>query len=231
MTEESGLDDLFNILGNETRRRILQLLAEEPKYLLQLARNMSVTQQAILKHLNILESCGIVTSYEAKSDLAAPPRKYYGLAKSLCLSIGLTPNIVDFVAREIPREVDVSKLLPPKLLELQKQVKQLESNKDPVEAINLSNHLTSEINKQITDLKNAEIFLRNLRQRVAEKAHTVIRETFDSPLERRLLYFTLGSEGSVNIASLSEMLDVREKELEEALKTVRKRLLLDLMIE
>jgi ArsR family transcriptional regulator len=230
MTEESGLDDLFNILGNETRRRILQLLAEEPKYLLQLARNMNVTQQAILKHLNILERCGIVTSYEAKSDLAAPPRKYYGLAKSLCLSIGLTPNIVDFVAQEIPREADVSKLLPPKLLDLQRQIKQLESNKDPVEAINLSNRLASDINKQITDLKNAEIFLRNLRQRVAEKAHTIIRETFDTPLERRLLYLTLGSEGSVDIDSLSEMLDVREKELEKAISTIRKRIL-NFMIE
>ena len=229
MAEDPGLDELLNVLGNETRRRILQLLAEEPKYLLQLARNMDVTQQAILKHLNILVRYGLIASHEAKSTLAAPPRKYYCLARSLCLSVGLTPNTVDFDAQEITPEAEASKLLPPKTLELQKRVKRLENSKDAAEVINLSNRLTAEINKQLKDVKQVEISLLNLRQRVAEKAHSIIRETFESPLERRLLYFTLGSEGAVNIEMLSETLDVREKELEVALSAVRRKLLLDLM--
>jgi len=231
MTEDAGLDELLSILGNETRRHILQLLSEEPKYLLQLTRDMDVTQQAILKHLNILERYGLISSYEAKSELAAPPRKYYGLAKSLCLSVGLTPSTVDFDAREITSDAEASKLLFPKALELQRRVKRLESSEDASEVMKLSNRLTAEINKQLKDLKQAEIFLLNLRQRAAEKAHSIIRETFASPLERRLLYFTLGSEEVVNVEGLSEVLDVREKELEEALRAVRKRLLSSLTWE
>ena len=49
------VNELFYLLENPTRRRILELLSREGHYPLQLSKEMSVTQQAVVKHLNILE--------------------------------------------------------------------------------------------------------------------------------------------------------------------------------
>ena len=49
------VDELFYLLENPTRRRILQLLSIERLYPLQLSREIDVTQQAVVKHLRILK--------------------------------------------------------------------------------------------------------------------------------------------------------------------------------
>ena len=48
------VDELFYLLENPTRRRILQLLSVERLYPLQLSKEIDVTQQAVVKHLRIL---------------------------------------------------------------------------------------------------------------------------------------------------------------------------------
>ena len=47
------VDELFYLLENPTRRRILQLLSIERLYPLQLSKEIDVTQQAVVKHLRI----------------------------------------------------------------------------------------------------------------------------------------------------------------------------------
>ena len=83
------IEKVLDILGNETRRRILRYLAEEPRYFIQLSKELGVSQQAVLKHLEILHALNLVESFAEKSDLAGPDRKYYRLNRSLILTIGL----------------------------------------------------------------------------------------------------------------------------------------------
>ncbi len=97
------------LLSNPTRRRIVEILARGPTYLLELSRIMTeVTQTAILKHLRELERRGIVESFSAPSDLRAPPRKYYRLRSSSLLVIlsapegaprRISPRTLDLLAR------------------------------------------------------------------------------------------------------------------------------------
>ena len=74
------VDELFYLLENPTRRRILQLLSVERLYPLkmhkQLSKDMDVTQQAIVKHLKILEEHGIVQSRDEPSN-RGPNRRVY----------------------------------------------------------------------------------------------------------------------------------------------------------
>ena len=81
---------LFDILGNETRRRILNLISHEPMYFNQLAKAIRTGQQAILRHVKILEDSGLIKSYSEKSDLGAPDRKYYRVNSSFNLSISVS---------------------------------------------------------------------------------------------------------------------------------------------
>ena len=57
------IEKVLDILGNETRRRILRYLAEEPRYFIQLSKELGVSQQAVLKHLEILQALNLVESF------------------------------------------------------------------------------------------------------------------------------------------------------------------------
>src|ERR687891_287000 len=81
---------LLDVLGNETRRRILNLISHEPMYFNQLAREIGTGQQAILRHVKILEDSGLIESYAKKSDLGAPNRKYYKVNSSFNLNISVS---------------------------------------------------------------------------------------------------------------------------------------------
>jgi predicted transcriptional regulator len=85
-------DVILDILGNDTRRRILAVLAEQPMYFNQLAREVDVGQQAMLRHLQALEEVGLVETYAEKSDLGAPDRKYYRLNTSFILTVSLSAD-------------------------------------------------------------------------------------------------------------------------------------------
>ena len=60
MLEQSIADQVFDALGDPTRRRILERLTERPMSVSELARPMSVTLAAIVQHLQVLERCGLV---------------------------------------------------------------------------------------------------------------------------------------------------------------------------
>ena len=48
-----GADEALRLLENKVRRQILERLVREPHYPLQLAQQIGVSQQAIMKHLKI----------------------------------------------------------------------------------------------------------------------------------------------------------------------------------
>ncbi|HJT85250.1 MAG TPA: ArsR family transcriptional regulator, partial [Nitrososphaeraceae archaeon] len=78
---------ILDILGNSTRRRILFLLSKEPLYFNQLSKIIRIGQQAILRHMKILEDSGLIETYTQESNLGAPDRKYYRLAFTFSMNM------------------------------------------------------------------------------------------------------------------------------------------------
>ena len=75
------LDAILSILENPIRRKILMKLARDANYPLQLSKELNVSQQAIMKHLKVLEDGNFVSSFEERSDIGGPPRKIYAPIK------------------------------------------------------------------------------------------------------------------------------------------------------
>jgi predicted transcriptional regulator len=103
MSERDSHDEsihLFWLLGNPTRFEILQHLSHEPMFLGQLSRVLDVHQQAILRHLQELIEKGFLETYEDES-IRGPPRKYYRLAKTVRVSVQITPQGIR-VVRVVP---------------------------------------------------------------------------------------------------------------------------------
>jgi ArsR family transcriptional regulator len=229
MSNFDNIDVMLDVLGNETRRRILQLLADEPRYFIQLSKDLGVSQQAVLKHLEILEKNGFVTSFEGESEFAAPKRKYFQLGRSCMIAIGITKDAVQFVFHDIPQEVvvgrnDSSSIKTNALRSVQKGVSELEQETDHAKIVARSDALLKEIRQKLTELANTEISLLRLKQRITRTAHEAIREAFDEELQRQILYSTIGEEKKPDVDELSEMLDAREREINEAIKTLKQRL-------
>jgi len=55
-------DQIFNALGDETRRGMVGLLAQSPASVSDLAKALGVTKTAIGQHIAKLESCQLVVS-------------------------------------------------------------------------------------------------------------------------------------------------------------------------
>jgi DNA-binding transcriptional ArsR family regulator len=91
-THPADIDVILAVLENPIRRRILKKLSTDTNYPLQLARELNVSQQAIMKHLKVLEDADFVSSVEEPSDKGGPPRKVYVPTKRFSIRIDLGPN-------------------------------------------------------------------------------------------------------------------------------------------
>ncbi|MDF1540436.1 MAG: helix-turn-helix domain-containing protein, partial [Candidatus Thorarchaeota archaeon] len=76
--EPDNLDRMFKALGHSTRRRILRLLAQKPRYPYELSKILGFTSRVVIKHLEVLQNVDIVTREAGESDLG-PERTYYKL--------------------------------------------------------------------------------------------------------------------------------------------------------
>ncbi|MEM2979224.1 MAG: helix-turn-helix domain-containing protein, partial [Methanomassiliicoccales archaeon] len=96
------LDTLLSIIENPTRRKILEALVREPHYPLQLSRELRMSQQAIMKHLKVLEENNIVRSYIVDSDRGGPARRIYVPVQGFTIFVDVGPGLfnVEIFSRE-----------------------------------------------------------------------------------------------------------------------------------
>ncbi len=96
------LDALLSVIENPARRRILEALVREAHYPLQLSKELGMSQQAVMKHLKVLEAQGLVKRYREVSDLGGPMRHKYYPALNFTIVVDVGPNI--FNAELVKRE-------------------------------------------------------------------------------------------------------------------------------
>ena len=90
-TDPEDLDKVFKALGHITRRRILRLLAQSPRYPYELSKLLELNRRVVLKHLDALQDAALVEREAGDSDLG-PDRIYYRLKASFGLSTTISPN-------------------------------------------------------------------------------------------------------------------------------------------
>jgi len=64
--------DLLAALADDTRRRIVELLAERPRPAGALAAQFAISQPAVSRHLRVLRDCGLV-----RAEVAGQQRVYH----------------------------------------------------------------------------------------------------------------------------------------------------------
>ena len=95
------IDMILSMVSNPTRRRILEALVRGPCYPLQLSKEIGVSQQAIMKNLDLLEKNGMVVSHQVTSSMG-PRRAMYAPTSEFTLVIDMRNRM--FVANVIEEE-------------------------------------------------------------------------------------------------------------------------------
>ncbi|HPS92107.1 MAG TPA: helix-turn-helix domain-containing protein, partial [Methanothrix sp.] len=96
--------ELLDILGNENRRRILQLLSFRPFYFNEMAKRLDVGPKAIIDHLLMLERAGLVECYQDQGR-----RKYFRIVRKTVLEVSVSPNsygVRAYRSEDVPKTED-----------------------------------------------------------------------------------------------------------------------------
>jgi len=180
--------DIFDVLSNETRRRILEILAEEPAYLNQLTREIRVSQQAILKHLEYLQERGIIKSFIVRGEGGTPPKKYYELDDSVLLLSELAKSLLD---RSALRDGGVASEGELKLqVDPSSEKRKLEEigSLDAEQRIRALREYVCSLEDTLERISAAYYALTQLKIQALNMARRTLREKFESAEDRRMLY-------------------------------------------
>jgi ArsR family transcriptional regulator len=207
-------DAILDVLGNDTRRRILAALADEPMYFNQLAKEIDIGQQAMLRHVEALEKIGLIETYAEKSNFGAPNRKYYKLNSAFTLTISLSEDDFSITNKKI--EASPNK-------ESKKRRKRLDSIPGEAgAAVSLLQDRLEKIDAEIAQLGVKLNDLRALRQNILRHLHEIGVANFGDE-ERKILYMMV-RESPETVAELSEMLDRKESAVREAIAKMKDRM-------
>ncbi|MDZ4170781.1 MAG: ArsR family transcriptional regulator [Methanobacteriaceae archaeon] len=121
MTQNSfdnmDMEAILDVMGCRTRREIINLLREEPRFVSQISKELEIGQKAIIEHLRAMESMGLLKSSFRKIERGRP-RKYYDMSQDVTVNIIINQNTfqVDITEealgrKQLPSGDEWSKLL------------------------------------------------------------------------------------------------------------------------
>ncbi|MCK4568008.1 MAG: helix-turn-helix domain-containing protein [Candidatus Thorarchaeota archaeon] len=160
------LDKVFKALGNVTRRRILQLLAQDARYPYELSKVLGSNYRGILKHLDALQEAGLVERFHGESDLG-PDRVYYRLNARFGLSTTILPDV--FTVRLTRRE-KTSRILVPKGFIIP------EARPDVTAVKRLLSEL-GKVNKRLVNIDEERMRFTSLRGKIIRKIEEIMDQS------------------------------------------------------
>ena len=213
---QKNRSDLFEIVGNDARRKILRLLVLEPHYVSQLSKLLGISQPAILKHMKILEEKGLVIRkvQQASESNKGPDRHFFSINKSFAIMFSLSPynlreNVYD--TDDVPADISLEAI-------------QSRINKEEVisKKVGIINSEIEKINNEMMELEQSYIELEKKRNSLLKITNSIIENSDDlqrnEMYEARQLLRRHVCESRTCVQEISNLLNKKEKEIEKALK-------------
>ena len=217
------LDRALHLLENKVRRDILERLVREPHYPLQLAEQIGVSQQAIMKHLKLLKDDGFVDCEKVPSNKGGPPKQIYMVKRAFSMRIDLGPDLFHVEKRQLPKggPMRLSNSLPKEIVPYAEHVSG--RRKIPFgEAIGLLGELHLALDK--LDVQRDAII--SLHQHVKHCASKVVDEEFETYEKRHIIHNMLENPRTeIDMGAISQQLNLGATQAEAIMDEVRTRIL------
>jgi ArsR family transcriptional regulator len=195
---------LLDILGNENRRNILTLLSYRPCYVTEISEELGVAPKAIIDHLKILESAGLVVSYHDEQG-----RKYYEIADNLRIEVSISPLMFDVSVSRV--EVRTGEM---------KTIREGAINSGTLDALKYMADELKRLNRSAMELRKAQNSLQAMISEVTGMCVELINQLAADQIEAEILYLLI--RGPTSYEELTDKLnipdDVMKGELARLLK-------------
>lgn len=184
---------LLDILGNENRRKIIQLLADRPCYVSEISNRLGVGPKAIISHLGLLEQAGLI-----ECSVDEQRRKYFNIANNMRLEVSVTPYTYTMTLHDITFDREKNEEIP---------VRREPSSGEELLAffLKLSNSL-KELKTRHEELAQKQQQLQAEYTEVMDRCLDSIEKVARNPVEGELLFELLKNE--TTLATLSYNLRV-----------------------
>ncbi|MBU7014333.1 MAG: helix-turn-helix domain-containing protein [Theionarchaea archaeon] len=211
-------EQLLDVLGNETRRMILELLAEKPRYTTEIASLLNIGQKAINDHLKIMSDFGIIETYVQKQQRGSP-RKYFQVNERFKLEFTLTPGLFRIYVLE-PRS-DWKFILEefPEFKELQKEVEQIQKLRQIEQHRKVCRDLVQELDR----LTQAKMYIENLLARTRKRCMMIIDSLDLPPVESRVLFEVVTGKEGLTVEGIAEKCKISTEETVQALQNLEQK--------
>jgi predicted transcriptional regulator len=155
---------VFKALANETRMKILQLLAQGDRYPYELSKILGLTPRGVFKHLEALQEAGLVEREHGESEVG-PDRVYYRLNRRFGLSTTILPG--SFAVRIISRDTSGRKLIVPQGFIIP------EARPDVAAVRRLLREL-GKVNKRLENIDNERMRFASFRSRIIQQIEAIM---------------------------------------------------------
>jgi ArsR family transcriptional regulator len=214
MPNLKDLDMLLSVIENPTRRRILEALVREPHYPLQLSRELGMSQQAIMKHLKVLEEYSLVRSFPEESDQGGPTRKIYVPTTKFTIIVDFGPGLFDTTFVKLAMEA----MQWPRL-----SSRQYDGPSEPPdigeEVLELRDRLFR-IDSELEALQSKREKLIERTEDALEEAARIIEGSVEDYQTRRIIYEFVQSP-ALSAQGIAEQLGLRDRNVEEVIRKLR----------
>ena len=166
------IDVILNMVSNPTRRRILESLTRGPSYPLQLSKEIGVSQQAIMKNLDLLERNGMVISHQVSRTIG-PMRAVYEPTTEVTVVIDMRRSLFSADVTEETEEEETSDPIIDTIDELRSEI--------------------SRLDKEVEELERQRSALIRRRQNMISWAMSQLNDEGYTPLHRELMYQMLNN--------------------------------------
>ncbi len=206
MVKGMDVNDFLEILGNESRRKILALLAKKPCYVSEISYSLKMAPKAVIEHLEKLEKAGIIRSFEEGR------RRYYYIDRNFRIEISITPHDFKTYLISETENIDTDRIVEYVRRIQENMSKELSNFSDIYRTLRefeeIQHHFSriqNLINKKITEM--------------FERLISEIERSIDDDLEKLVL---LGITKGINsIFDLSEVFGLPYKEIERAINKLK----------
>jgi ArsR family transcriptional regulator len=211
-------EQLLDVLGNETRRMILELLADKPRYTTEIASLLNIGQKAINDHLKIMSDFGIIDTFVQKQQRGSP-RKYFQVNERFKLEFTLTPGL--FRVYVLEPETDWRSILEefPEFKELQKSVEQIQKLRQIEQYRKVCRDLVQELDR----LTQAKMYIETLLARTRKRCMIVIDSLELQPVESRVLFEVVTVGGDISVEEIAEKCKISTEETVQALQSLEEK--------
>ena len=159
--DDVDMEAILDVMGCKTRRDIMDLLREEPRFVSEISQELQIGQKAIIEHLRAMEDVGILTS-STKKVVRGRPRKYYDMPNDVNVHITITKHSFNVAISE-------------DMLNPQNDIKQLPSGDEWSKLLDIEKRIDQGHTEAIEELK-AQI---RLYDNLKERAEYILERTYN----------------------------------------------------